>query len=240
MNKLYNPFYKLVFLIGIFVYSSYSYAQVSSRDSLALVSLYAGTNGSQWATHTNWLTGNVPTWYGVQVINERVVRLNLPSNNLTGPATDSLANLSALLQLDMSGNQLTLFPTLANNIDTLSLQNNNLTFKDLSPNKSFVLDLFTYAPQDSVSAYVDTTVVEQSSVSLKALVDIGLGGENYHWYKGSTSIVSGASNTYTIPCMDSTQVGLYGCVITNSNLNGLTLYMRPIDLAVQRLANPWQ
>jgi hypothetical protein len=185
MNKLYNPFYKLVFLIGIFVYCSHSYAQVSSRDSLALVSLYNGTNGTQWATHTNWLTGNVPTWYGVQVINQRVVRLNLPSNNLTGPATDSLVNLRALLQLDLSGNQLTSFPTLTGlTLDSLSLQNNALTFKDLSPNKSFVLVLFTYAPQDSVGTYIDTTVVEQSSVSLKALVDVSLGGEvpGYHAY----------------------------------------------------------
>ena len=240
MNKIYNPIYKLIFLIGIFVYSTQSMAQVSSRDSLALVSLYNGTSGLLWSNHTNWLSASVSQWYGVKVANGRVSQINLPSNNMSGAVTDSLRHLDSLVKIDFSGNGLTSFPALSagQHLDTLSLQNNKLTFKDLLPNKPRV-DSFFYAPQDSADVYIDTTVVEQSSVILRSLVDYNpLIGDNYQWYQGTTSIVSSTSNLYTIPCMDSTKVGIYGCSITNLQLSRLTLHRRVTNLKIQRLANP--
>ena len=44
----------LFFLNGI---QQKSYAQVSIRDSLALVALYDSTDGANWTDKTNWLTG---------------------------------------------------------------------------------------------------------------------------------------------------------------------------------------
>ncbi len=240
MNKIYNPFYKLLFIIGILVYSSQSIAQVSSGDSLALVSLYNSTTGHTWTTNTNWLTGNVSTWYGITVRNGRVSQISLPSNNLAGPAPGLLAGLDSVVRIDLSGNHLTAFPALGagQHLDTLSLQNNKLTFKDLIPNKNLV-DSFYYAQQDSADVYIDTTVVEQAHVSLVALVDYNPQiGDNYQWFQNNTSIVSGSSNTYTISCMDSSNAGKYGCAITNLQLPRLTLYRRVIDLNIQRLANP--
>ena len=239
MNKIYNPLYKLLVLIGIIAYSSQSIAQVSSRDSLALVSLYNTTSGSQWNTSTNWLTGSVGSWYGISVSNGRVSRILLPNNNMTGAVTDSLSHLDSLVRVDLSGNHLTAFPTFTSaHLDTLSLQNNKLTFKDLVPNKTHV-DSFYYAPQDSADLAIDTTVTEQSAVTLKALVDYNPSiGDNYQWYKGTTSLVSSASNSYTIPCMDSTKVGTYGCAITNSQLTRLTIYRRLITARIKRLADP--
>lgn len=239
MNKIYNPIYKLVILLGLFVYSSQATAQVSSRDSLALVSLYNTTGGTLWTNHSNWLTTNVAAWFGVKVSNGRVSQIILPSNNLTGAVTDSLANLDSLVKVDLSGNHLTSFPALTGaHLDTLSLQNNKLTFKDLVPNKSHV-DSFYYSPQDSADVYVDTTVTEQSRVSLYALVDYNPSvGDNYEWFQGTTSLVSGGANSYSIVCMDSANAGLYTCKITNLQLNKLTLNRRVINLKVRRLADP--
>jgi gliding motility-associated-like protein len=173
------------------------------------------------------------------VSNGRVSRIQLPSNNLIGAASDSLSHLDSVVKIDLSGNKLTHFPALAGmHLDTLSLQNNKLTFRDLVPNKPLV-DSFYYSPQDSADVFVDTTVVEQASVALKALVDYNPSiGDNYQWFKGATSLVSSASNTYSIPCMDSTKAGSYYCAITNGQLSRLTIYRRLIILRVKRLADP--
>src|SRR3954467_12305608 len=104
MNKIYPPFFKLLFLLGIFVYSSLSMAQVAPGDSIALVNLYNGTGGSAWTNHSGWLSGNVSTWYGIRTNNNRVTQIRLSGNNLTGAVTDSLRNLDSLHMLDMSGN----------------------------------------------------------------------------------------------------------------------------------------
>ena len=239
MNKIYLPFSKLLVLLGILVYSSQAIAQVTPGDSIALVNLYNGTGGSNWIRHNGWLTGSVSTWYGVQVSGGRVAQLRLSGNNLAGAATDSLRNLSALRIIDFSNNALTSFPALTGlHLDTLSLQNNKLTFKDLIPNKN-IADSFYYAPQDSADIAIDTTVIEQSSFILVAQADNNpLIGDNYHWYKDTTSIVSSTSNQYSILCMDSSQAGVYGCVITNSQLSGLTIYRRLTTLHVRRLADP--
>ncbi|MFC1483702.1 fibronectin type III domain-containing protein [Candidatus Neomarinimicrobiota bacterium] len=62
-------------------------------DSLALVVLYDSTNGAGWSNSTNWLTGPISTWYGVEVIDQRVTSVNLQSNNLTGPLPAEIGNL---------------------------------------------------------------------------------------------------------------------------------------------------
>lgn len=239
MNKLYNPVFKLIFFLGIFVYSYQSIAQVAVNDSLTLVSLYNSSGGPSWTNHTNWLTANVPGWYGVKVRNNRVVQINLPSNNLTGAVTDSLYRLDSLDKVDLRSNSLSYFPALTGlHLDSLSLQNNKLTFRDLVPNKSHV-DSFYYAPQDSADVAIDTTVLEQSSVVLIASIDNNpLIGDNYQWYRDTTSIVSGASNAYSILCMSSSNVGVYYTKITNGQLPALTIYRRAISLHMKQLADP--
>lgn len=78
----------------------------NKQDSLALVSLYNATGGSLWTHNDNWLTGNVTNWYGVDVIDGRVVHLFLGYNNLVGTIPTDIANLDALKRLTLSGNQL--------------------------------------------------------------------------------------------------------------------------------------
>lgn len=240
MKKPYSPLYKLLILIGIIACSMQSEAQVSSRDSIALVSLYNSTSGAQWNTNTNWLTANnVSTWYGISVRNGRVSQILMPGNNMSGPASDSLSHLDSLVKVDLGNNKLTYFPAFVSaHLDTLSLKNNKLTFRDLIPNKSHV-DSFYYSPQDSVDVYLDTLVTEQNPFLLKTMIDYNpIIDDNYHWYKGTTSLVSSTANTYTIPCMDSTYVGAYYCAITNVQLNGLTLYRRATNVRIKRLADP--
>ncbi len=66
------------------------------KDSLALVALYHSTNGADWENNTNWLTGPVDTWHGIEIDNCRVKRVNLINNNMTGSVPPEIGDLSAM------------------------------------------------------------------------------------------------------------------------------------------------
>ncbi|MBD2769341.1 hypothetical protein IC235_15745, partial [Hymenobacter sp. BT664] len=73
--------------------------------------LYYATNGPQWTTRTNWLTGTTlaqaATWYGVMVSQGDVTQLVLNNNGLRGPLPADLGRLTQLELLQLSHNQLT-------------------------------------------------------------------------------------------------------------------------------------
>ena len=82
-------------------------ALVNVQDSLALVDLYNSTDGPNWNNHTNWLTSSpVSTWSGIEVTNNRVIRISLNQNKLNGSIPSPLGNLVNLIYLFLSGNQL--------------------------------------------------------------------------------------------------------------------------------------
>jgi Leucine-rich repeat (LRR) protein len=82
-------------------------SQVSSVqiDSLVLVDLYNSTGGAGWKR--KWtLTSPLSQWYGVEVIDGRITKLNLPDNNLTGTLPENIGKLSQLQYCDLRDNQL--------------------------------------------------------------------------------------------------------------------------------------
>ena len=102
-------------------------------DRAALMALYDATNGNNWADSTNWGTDEAfYHWHGVTTSHGgRVVRLNLNSNNLTGPVPPELGALSNLVELNLESNNLTgpIPPALGDlsNLAKLNLNSNNLT-----------------------------------------------------------------------------------------------------------------
>jgi hypothetical protein len=60
----------------------------------ALVALYNSTNGPGWTNHSGWLvTGTPCSWYGVACSAERITRVDLLFNQLTGSIPPELGNL---------------------------------------------------------------------------------------------------------------------------------------------------
>lgn len=100
-------------------------------DSLALVALYQSTNGDSWTNNTNWLTGDVDTWYGVGFNGTRVSSLELFNNNLTGEFPDDIGQLTEVVHLNLSSNNMSgIIPTTVGRLTQLAylyLEENQLT-----------------------------------------------------------------------------------------------------------------
>lgn len=76
---------------------------IAAADSSFLNDLYTSTGGPSWNARDNWGTGPVARWNGVTVRGGRVIAMNLSANNLNGPIPSSIANLTSLRSLNLSG-----------------------------------------------------------------------------------------------------------------------------------------
>ena len=78
-------------------------------DSLALVALYASTNGADWHKKDNWLSNeSMGLWHGVVLdTTGRVAALYLENNDLSGPIPPELGQLDQLIHLFLHMNDLT-------------------------------------------------------------------------------------------------------------------------------------
>jgi hypothetical protein len=80
-----------------------------ASDSLALVDIYNAAGGPNWTNKGNWLTGNISTWTGVHLRNNRVTKLvfdelnTTVANNASGTLSSSIGNLTALDTLQVNG-----------------------------------------------------------------------------------------------------------------------------------------
>ncbi len=106
---------------------------VSQLQKDALIAIYNSTNGASWTDNTNWLTTEpVSEWYGVTVTGNKITKLDLPNNNLTGTLPPEIGNLTGLESLWLfNGNSIngTLPPEIGNltELRVLSVENNNFT-----------------------------------------------------------------------------------------------------------------
>ena len=111
------------------IYSLYTQNTSIVSDSLALVALYNSTNGAGWTNSWN-LSNPVSSWYGVTVLNNRVVELELDENNLSGTIPHEIGLLTNLTDLNLGWNLIvgTVPAEIGNliNLIYLSLHENNL------------------------------------------------------------------------------------------------------------------
>ena len=81
----------------------------AATDRAALEALYHATDGANWKTSTNWLSGEpLSTWHGVLLTTTsgRVQVLSLHANRLHGAIPVEIANLSELELLNLNNNDL--------------------------------------------------------------------------------------------------------------------------------------
>ena len=80
----------------------------TSDDYNALVTFYNSLNGDSWNENYNWLTSEpIYNWFGVTIDNnQRVTKIEVAENNLTGTIPNEIGNLSQLTDLVLSVNNL--------------------------------------------------------------------------------------------------------------------------------------
>lgn len=104
---------------GLIGASSDPLVPCNEQDSLALVALYNSTNGANWKSKINWLSGRVMDWEGVIVLNSRVTHVMLGDNNLVGELPVELGNLDKLRWLTLGKNKITNIPKELGNLKEL-------------------------------------------------------------------------------------------------------------------------
>jgi Leucine-rich repeat (LRR) protein len=104
---------------------------VNTQDSLAMVALYNSTGGAGWTHRDNWLTGPLSTWYGLTIIDGRVMHVILDNNNLTGTIPVEIGSITECTNINLTSNKLTgPIPSQIGNLSklaSLTLSFNNLT-----------------------------------------------------------------------------------------------------------------
>src|SRR5262249_53372100 len=98
-----------------------AFAAIPSGESSALVALYNSTAGDTWTNNTNWCSGGCPatgtptfnvgnegSWRGIlcDAAMAHVTAVQLRANNLVGTLPPELSNLTSLITIDLSLNQL--------------------------------------------------------------------------------------------------------------------------------------
>ena len=93
-----------------------------SPDRDALIAFYHATGGPNWQDQENWLSDkHIAEWHGVEIDRQnRVVKLNLNRNQLTGTMPTELSSLSNLQALNLRGNQISgMIPPLLKDLHSL-------------------------------------------------------------------------------------------------------------------------
>ena len=136
---------------------------VDENDRAALKALYTATDGANWTTRTGWdaidTATDLGTLHGVSVnTSGRVTRIDLRSNNLTGPIPN-LSRLTRLRTLWLSRNQLrrSIPTTLPPSLTWLLLDNNQLT--GAIPNLSSLTSLqYLYLDNNQLSGPIPASL----------------------------------------------------------------------------------
>lgn len=82
-------------------------AKISKKEFAALKAIYESTNGEQWINNSNWLSDlPVNEWYGVSVVNKKVIFLDLSNNNLSGKLPSEIGDLVNLQMLNLANSNL--------------------------------------------------------------------------------------------------------------------------------------
>lgn len=132
--------YKLYTVLLLFISASV-FATISRNEKNALLDLYTFTNGENWINKWD-VNQPISTWYGVTVVEDKVVNINLASNNLVGTIPSSIQDLVHLESFNVFKNKLSgQFPSELFKIK--NLKNLNLSFNSFSGNLPESISLAT-------------------------------------------------------------------------------------------------
>jgi Leucine-rich repeat (LRR) protein len=209
---------------------------ISPGDRLTLEEFYEATGGDKWTNDTGWLgTGDVSTWFGIQVVNNKIVAINLPNNNLKGYVPDNLTTLNELQTINISGNRVSSIPDLSviPTLTTLNVADNKLDFGALEPN----LTVATFAYQNQKPIGVPDSVLVDVGTPYDLTYLVGGSQNTYQWTQNGTPVAGATTNTLSFPSVDKTTMGAFVLEVKSALFPDLTLTTEPQSvLAVTKVS----
>lgn len=182
---------------------------------------------------TNNLEGKIPKEIGNL---ENLEWAFLDFNKLTGSIPSTLKNCSNLEWFNINYNRISNIPDLkdAKRVFELNAQKNKLTFEHIEPNILFFPYSYLYEEQDSVGKPQTHEPDPGTSFVLSANFSGNSPNNRYEWFKNGKSI----SKELTSPFFELKNLSAgfsaeYFCAITNTKVEGLTLYTHPIKIKVK-------
>jgi hypothetical protein len=193
----------------------------ATTDSLALVALYQSTNGPSWTNKTNWLTGDVDTWFGVTKTGQNITGVQLSNNNLSGELADPFVDIGGLQTINLSQNKLTAIPDFTANpeINSLDVSQNKLTFSSLEANAP--VPGFHYINQALIGSAIDSLVEVNDPYTLS--IDAGGTATSYQWKRNNVVVPGATSSEFAIAELRRNNMGEYVLQASNALLPALTL-----------------
>jgi hypothetical protein len=162
--------------------------------------------------------------------------LNVSNNHLTGHIPKEISELKKVWDLDFSNNKFEeLEPVKRDFLPGLRLfkvENNKLEFQSFENNPELLKeDFFTFSPQDSVGENFAAHISPGEDFNYQ----FTCGGSNnhYQWLHNGTTFGEASNNGDLVLENASTDnFGKYVCKITNSLVDQLTLYSKPVYLSI--------
>ena len=184
-----------------------------------LVELLLG-NESGFA-EKNAFTGSISTTIGGL---QSLVTFKVQDNKLSGPVPSEISLLFNLNTLDLSNNDFTSLPDLSGLpvLSSCDVRNNLITFKHIYGNR--LLPNFLYAPQKTTALTTtnpNQPTTEQVGSSFLIELNDNTQGNVYQWFFNGQPIPAN-TGSLLIKRLDYNSMGVYSCVVTNTNLPGLT------------------
>lgn len=94
-----------IYTVLLLLLSASVFATISRNEKNALLDLYTYTNGDNWTNKWD-INQPVSSWYGVTVVEDKIVSINLSSNNLVGTIPNSIQDLKHLEIFNVFKNKL--------------------------------------------------------------------------------------------------------------------------------------
>jgi len=221
-----------------------------TKDSIALVALYNSTDGKNWKNKSGWLQ-EIPLeeWWGVaEIENDRVTKIILNNNNLTGYLPYQMSDLTELIHLELQDNKLSEGLSHLKGLGNLlrkgyvDISNNKFDFKDF---EDLQIDKnIKYFPQKSFGKGGSSTYPLGGTFKLVPGCD-HIYNNKYKWYKWlneSNQILIQEDSMLTISDLNENDSGNYYCKVTNSKYPECTLVSEKftinVDVNALKLISP--
>lgn len=206
--------------------------QATISDFNALETIFNATGGENWTNDGGWTTEpRLQDWEFIELENQRVTEIVIPSNNLTGtfPLTDSLTKVRVI---DLTDNALTGIDSLTklDALVDLDVTQNLLEFDDLEPLRA--IQNFSYSDQKTRISFSETSVADSLLIDVffDAFLTLDVGGtyNTYHWSRNKSSITSNQQfaiqdSSLQIISIDYNNMGKFEAEVRNDSLPDLTL-----------------